>query len=128
MRRCGIGCFTENFLHVAVETAQLVLQRAATEAGVTRELHQIVLPQLKLAPPVLFHTPSANLDFQRCMVRLAGQQLHGRIGTPQERMALFYLSCLALGAHVEAPPIYMVDPYGPGPTPTVGDIDRLRLH
>ena len=114
---------TEEFLHVAVETAKLVLQRAAQEAGVSRELHQTVVPQLKVAPPVAFHTPSADPEFQRCMVQLAGQQLHGRIGTPQEQMALFYLSCLALGAHVELPPLFVTDPYGPGPAPTYGDVD-----
>ena len=42
-------------------------------------------------------------------------------------MALFYLSCLALGAHVQLPPVYMTDPYGPGPAPTYGDVERLSL-
>ena len=125
---------TEDFLHVAVETAALVLARAAQEARVSRELHQSVVPILRTAPPVVTRARPRDPGFERCMVRLAGEQVQARPGAPGEKLAAFYLDCLASGANVEVPPIpgapvtLPVNPYGPSWRPTNGDLRRLLIH
>lgn len=111
----------EGFLKVGVETVALVLNHWAQKAGLSKELWNSVAPVLKNAPPVVTGSRPADPDFNRCMERLAPEQM-----TKNERLAAFYLDCLAcalnLPTALHAP---YGGPYGPSSGETFGDVGRL---
>lgn len=125
---------TEDFLTVGVQTAWLVAGRIVHKAGVHHEMAEMVVPTLKMMPPVV--TGQAPLDpaFGRCMAKLAPYQLRGSAATDAERMAVFYLDVLACASNVSAAVIATPllggvaagawNSFGPAWGPTVGDVER----
>lgn len=126
---------TEDFLTIGVQTAWLVLGRLVHKEGVDKDMATVVVPTLKVAPPVVTaHAPS-DPSFGRCMARLAPYQLQGSEATQRERMAVFYLSVLASASNVlgdvtdimpnlGGPATGAWNTFGPSWGPTVGDVQR----
>ncbi len=126
---------TEDFLTIGVQTAWLVLGRLVHKERVNREMANVVVPTLKVAPPVVTGQPPRDPSFGRCMARLAPYQLRGSAATDRERMAIFYLNVLACASNVSGvvidatpalggPAVGRWSTFGPSWGPTVGDVQR----
>ena len=113
----------EGFVKIGVQTAAMVLSRWAQKAGVSKELWNSVAPILTNAPPVATGVRPQDPDFDRCMKRLAPEQM-----TKDERLAAFYIDCLACAVNVASViPFPHNDIYGPDFGPNVGDLGRIPL-